>query len=219
MVRADRKMHPYYLCYLELTVVVKPLNVIRVGMLSCGQAKLLDHLNVHQVVAATTINDGMYTTVLDDEEHVEEVVALSVVVVADRGTQSSLHNQGLIGLGRCCTKNLFITIISSRNVSSNSIFIFNIRSTNIPTITSTNVCLFAGAISLHMAKSLAAVALDVEGAACGRGGCNRFSRTCCCRVPVMPKVQCYVCYWWRKVWTSVRPKRMTPWLASMAVVA
>jgi hypothetical protein len=134
-------------------------------MLSCGQAKLLDHLNIHQVVAATTINDGMYMAVLDDKEHVEEVVALSVVVVTSRGTQSSQHNQGLIGLGRCCTKNLFITIISLYNVSSNSIFIFNIRSTNIPTITSSNVCPFAGAISLNMAKPLAAVALDVGGAA------------------------------------------------------
>jgi hypothetical protein len=100
----------------------------------------------------------MYTVVLDDEEHVEEVVALSVVVVTSRGTQSSLHNQGLIGLGHCCTKNLFITI----------------RSTNIPTITSSNVCPFAGAISLNMAKSLAAVALDVGGVACGRGGHSRF---------------------------------------------
>jgi hypothetical protein len=105
-------MHPYCFCYLELTAVVKPLNVMRVGMLSCGQAKLIDHLNVHQVVAATTVNDGMYTAALDNEEHVEEVVALSVVVVTSRGIQSSLHNQGLIGLGRCCTKNLFITIIS-----------------------------------------------------------------------------------------------------------
>jgi hypothetical protein len=71
-------MHPCCFCYLELTAVVKPLNVIRVGMLSCGQAKLLDQLNIHQVVAATTVNDGMYTAVLDDEEHVEEVVALPV---------------------------------------------------------------------------------------------------------------------------------------------
>jgi hypothetical protein len=176
MVRANRKMHPCCFCYLELTVVVKPLNVIRVGMLSCGQAKLLDRLNVHQVVAATIVNDGMYTAVLDDEEHVEEVVALSVVVVTSRGTQSSLHNQGFIGLGRCCTNNLFITLISLCNVSSNSIFIFYIRSTNIPTITSSNVCPFAGAISLNMAKSLAAVALDVGGATCGRGGRSRF---CC----------------------------------------
>jgi hypothetical protein len=145
-------------------------------MLSCGQAKLLDHLNVHQVVAATTVNDGMYTTVLDDEEHVEEVMALSVVVVTSRGTQSSLHNQGIIGLGRCCTKNLFITIISLCNVSSNSIFIVNIRSTNIPTITSSNVCPFAGANSLNMVKSLAALELDVGGVACGRGGRSKF---CC----------------------------------------
>ena len=132
MVRANRKMHPCCFCYLELTAVVKPLNVIRVGMLSCGQAKLLDQLNVHQVVAATTVNDGMYTTVLDDEEHVEEVVALSVVVVTSRGTQSSLHNQGLIGLGRCCTKNLFITIISLYNVSSNSIFILTSEALTYP---------------------------------------------------------------------------------------
>jgi hypothetical protein len=145
-------------------------------MLSCGQAKLLNHLNVHQVVAATTINDGMYTTILDDEEHVEEVVALSIVIVAYRGAQSPLHNQGLIGLYRCCAKNLFITIIGPCNVSSNSIFIFNIRSTNIPTISSSNVCPFTGAISLHMAKSLAAVAPNVGGAACGRGDHIRF---CC----------------------------------------
>jgi hypothetical protein len=60
------------------------------GMLSCGQAKLLNHLNIHQVVAATTINDGMYTAVLNNEEHVEEVVALSDVIVAYCGAQSSL---------------------------------------------------------------------------------------------------------------------------------
>jgi hypothetical protein len=81
-------MHPCYFCYLELTAVVKPLNVIRVGMFSCGQAKLLDHLNVHQVVATTTVNDGMYTVVLDDDEHVEEVVALSVVVVTSRALKA-----------------------------------------------------------------------------------------------------------------------------------
>jgi formaldehyde-activating enzyme involved in methanogenesis len=101
MLRADRKMHPCCLCYLKLTIVVKPLNVIRVALLSCGQAKLLDHFNIHQVVVATIVNDGMYMTVLDDEEYVEEVAVLSVVlVVADRSTQISLHDQGLIGLGR-----------------------------------------------------------------------------------------------------------------------
>jgi hypothetical protein len=143
---------------------------------SCGQAKLLNHLNIHQVAAATTVNDGMYMVVLDIEEHVEEVVALSVVIVTYRGAQSSLHNQGLIGLCRCCAKNLFITIISPYNVSSNSIFIFNMRSTNIPIVSSSNVCPFAGAISMHMAKSLAAVALDVDGATYGRVG---RSRLCC----------------------------------------
>jgi hypothetical protein len=107
---------------------------------------------------------------------VKKCPPLSIVVVVDRGTQSSLHKQGIIGLGRCCTKNLFITIISPCNVTSKSIFILNIRSTNVPTINSSNVYLFARAILSYMAKSLVAVALDVEGAAYGRGGRSRF---CC----------------------------------------
>ena len=76
-----------------------------------GQAKLLDHLNIHQIVAATTINYGMHTAVLDDEKQVEKVVTLAVVVLSNRGTQSSLHNQGLIGAGRIWTKDLLSTVI------------------------------------------------------------------------------------------------------------
>jgi hypothetical protein len=119
----------------------------------------------------------MYTVVLNVEEHVEEVVALLLSSLLHyQGIQRSLHNHGLICLGRYCTKNLFITIINLYNVSSNSICIFNIKSTNIPIVTISNVCPFIGAILLHMSKSLAAVALDFRGAAHGRGGHNRF---CC----------------------------------------
>jgi hypothetical protein len=118
----------------------------------------------------------MYTVVLDDEEHVEKVLALYVVILANCGTQNLLHGQGPICFGHYCAKDLFITIISLSNVSSNNIFIFNIRSTNIPTITSSNLCPFVGEISLHMAKSLVAMALNVEEAVCGRGGHNKF---CC----------------------------------------
>jgi hypothetical protein len=57
-------MYPFYFCYLYLTIVVKPLNVIRMWMLLLGQAKLLDHLKIHQIVATTSINDCMYMAAL-----------------------------------------------------------------------------------------------------------------------------------------------------------
>src|SRR5438105_15853046 len=115
----------------------------------------------------------MDTAVLDDEEHVKKVMALELVVLPDRGTQSSLHNQSPIVHGRSGTKNLISTVIVPCNVSCNNIFIFNIRSTNIPTVASGNVRAkpswsfplpsppFARAIPLHMTKSFAAVALNV----------------------------------------------------------
>jgi hypothetical protein len=59
-------------------------------MLPHGQAKLLDHLNIHQIVAATSINDCMHTTVLDDKQHVEKAVTLAFVVLSNRGAQSSV---------------------------------------------------------------------------------------------------------------------------------
>jgi hypothetical protein len=61
-------------------------------MLPCGQAKLLDHLNIHQTIAATSVNDCMHTTVLDDKKHVEKVVMLVFVILSHRGAQSSVHN-------------------------------------------------------------------------------------------------------------------------------
>jgi hypothetical protein len=61
-------------------------------MLPHGQDKHLDHLNIHQIVAATFVNDCMYTAVLDDKKHVEKVVTLVFLVLSHRGTQSSVHN-------------------------------------------------------------------------------------------------------------------------------
>jgi hypothetical protein len=60
-------------------------------MLPNGQAKLLDHLNIHQIIAATSVNDCMHTAVLDDKKHVEKVVTLAFVVLSQRGTQSSVQ--------------------------------------------------------------------------------------------------------------------------------
>jgi hypothetical protein len=61
-------------------------------MLPRGQAKLLDHLNIHQIVAATSVNDCMHTAVLNNKKHVEKVVTLAFVILSYRGTQSSVHN-------------------------------------------------------------------------------------------------------------------------------
>jgi hypothetical protein len=61
-------------------------------MLSCGQAKPLDYLNIHQIVAATSINDCMYTAVLDDKKHIEKVVTLAFVILSKCGAQSAVHN-------------------------------------------------------------------------------------------------------------------------------
>jgi hypothetical protein len=57
-------------------------------MLPRGQAKLLDHLNIHQIVAATSVNDCVHTAVLDDKKHVEKVVMLAFVVLSYRSAQN-----------------------------------------------------------------------------------------------------------------------------------
>jgi hypothetical protein len=67
-------MHSSNLHYLDLTVVVEPLNIVWMWMCSCSQDKLLDYLTVHQVVAATAIDDGESTTIIDDKEDVKQVV-------------------------------------------------------------------------------------------------------------------------------------------------
>jgi hypothetical protein len=61
-------------------------------MLPREQAKLLDHLNIHQIVVATSVNDCMHTAVLDNKKHVEKVVTLAFIVLSNRGAQSSVHN-------------------------------------------------------------------------------------------------------------------------------
>jgi hypothetical protein len=41
-----------------------------------GQAKLLDQIRTNQIVAAPTINYCTNMTILDDEEHVEQIMVL-----------------------------------------------------------------------------------------------------------------------------------------------
>jgi hypothetical protein len=159
-------MHSNSLCYLDLTAVVEPLNIVWMLMCSRSQAKLLDYLTIYQVVAATTINDGENTTIIDDEEDVKQVVALNLVRVINLCTQRSVHNDGSVMLRVMSAKDLLLThlmiVVVSCNVSCSNIFILSIRNTNIPTINN-GVGTFAWTFLLHVAKSLAAVAPDVRG--------------------------------------------------------
>jgi hypothetical protein len=173
MIRANGKMHSSSLRYLDLTTVVEPLNIIWMWMCSRSQAKLLDYLTVHQVVVDTTVDGGENTTIVDDEEDVKQVVALNLVCVINLFAQRSLHNDGSVMFHGMSAKDnlltrLMITAVSW-NVSCSNIFILNIRSTNIPTISSSDVGTFARTFPLHVAKSLAAVAPDVRGKRGQRG--------------------------------------------------
>jgi hypothetical protein len=167
MIRANEKMHSSRLHYLDLTVVVEPLNIVWMWMCSHNQAKLLDYLTIHQVVVATAVDDGENTTVVDDEEDVKQVVALNLVRVINLCAQRSLHNDGSVIFCGMSVKDLLLTclmiIVISCNVSCSNIFILNIRSTKIPTISSSDIGTFAQTFPLHVAKSLAEVAPDVGG--------------------------------------------------------
>jgi hypothetical protein len=59
------------MCYLGVTTVVKPLNVVWMSMKACRKANLCHEICTHQVVATSSVNDGAYTAVLDDEENLE----------------------------------------------------------------------------------------------------------------------------------------------------
>jgi hypothetical protein len=132
---------------------------------SRSQAKLHDYLTVHQVVAATTINDGENMTIVDDEEDVKQVVALNLVRVINLCAQISWHNDGSVMFRGMNAMDLLLIclmiVVVSCNVSYNNIFILKIRSTNIPTISSSDIGMFAQTFLLHVAMSLAVVALDV----------------------------------------------------------
>jgi hypothetical protein len=136
-------------------------------MCTRNQAKLLDYLTIYQVVAATAVDDSENTTIVNDEEDVKQVVALNFVRVINLCTQRSLRNDGSILVHVMSAKDLLLThlmiVFISYNVSCCNIVILNIRSTNIPTINSSDVGTFARTFPLHVAKFLAAEAHDVGG--------------------------------------------------------
>jgi hypothetical protein len=57
--------------YLSLTTVVEPLNVVRISVSTCRQANLCHKIGTHQIVAASSIDDGTNVAIFDDEENLE----------------------------------------------------------------------------------------------------------------------------------------------------
>jgi hypothetical protein len=90
------KMNLHSLCYLCFTGIIQPLNVVRMWVWACGQAKLLDQIRTHQVIAATGVNDNARSPIVDDEESLEQIVALLLLSLLHLGAKDMLHNNGLV---------------------------------------------------------------------------------------------------------------------------
>jgi hypothetical protein len=132
--------------YHDHTTAVEPPNIVWMWMCSCSQAKLLDYLTVYQAVALTVVDDGENMTIVHNEE-VKQVLALNLVLTINLCTQRSLHNDGSVLVHVMSDKDLLLThlmiVVISCNVSCSNIIILNIRSTNIATVSSSDVGMFA----------------------------------------------------------------------------
>jgi hypothetical protein len=71
MISTNQKVDTCSISYLSLTTVVKPLNVVWMGMSPCRQANLCHKISTRQIVVASSINDGANATILDDKENLE----------------------------------------------------------------------------------------------------------------------------------------------------
>jgi hypothetical protein len=57
--------------YLGLTTVVEPLNVVWMGVSTCHQANLCHKIRTHQIVATSSIDDGVNVAIFGDGENLE----------------------------------------------------------------------------------------------------------------------------------------------------
>jgi hypothetical protein len=54
-----------------LAPVVEPLNVVWMCVSTCRQANLCHKISTHQIVAASSINNGVNASIFDNEENLE----------------------------------------------------------------------------------------------------------------------------------------------------
>src|SRR5512141_1228687 len=131
--------------------------MVRVWMCTCSQAKLLDQIRTHQVVAATSINDHTCTTVVDDEKNLKQIMALQPVMLLYLRAEHPLHNDGSVVRCVITTKNFAILVLNFFFL----LFLFHIGGGDVAIFRS-NIGPLTRAIFLHMPKSLATVALNAS---------------------------------------------------------
>jgi hypothetical protein len=56
---------------LRLTTIVEPLNAVWMSVSKCRQANLCHKISTHQIVAATSIDDGTNAAIFNDEENLK----------------------------------------------------------------------------------------------------------------------------------------------------
>jgi hypothetical protein len=71
MISTNRKVGACCMSDLGLTTVVEPLNVVWMSVSMCCQANLCHKISTHQIVAATSIDDGTNAAVFDNKENLE----------------------------------------------------------------------------------------------------------------------------------------------------
>jgi hypothetical protein len=68
---------------------------------TCHQANLSHKISTHQIVATSSIDDGLNATIFDDEEILEQVMSLKLLGMVHVGSQNLLHDIGfVVVLGR-----------------------------------------------------------------------------------------------------------------------
>jgi len=125
------------------------------GVLMCGQAKILDQIQTHQIIETTSINDDTCTTIVDDKENVEQIMALQLLWLLDLSAKRPLQNDTHVGHGVITSHN-FIALLHNWFIF---IISLNIKCANV-SIFCSNVCPLTGAILLNTTVSLVVAALN-----------------------------------------------------------
>jgi hypothetical protein len=125
-------------------------------MWSCGQAKLLDQIGTHQVVAASSINNHTRASVLDDEESLEQVVALQPLRLLDLRAEHTLNND--VQMARRSFSSMNDTFLNV--VSTILLIVFYTRGADVASIFCRQICPLTRAIVLHVANTMTTVTLN-----------------------------------------------------------
>jgi hypothetical protein len=159
-----------------LNRIIQPLNVVQMWVWVCGQANLLDQIRTNQVVAANGVNHNARSLIVDDEESLEQIVALLLLGLLHLSAKDTLHNNGLVCHRVLGTEggvlNVTLLIVHIGVID----LILNIGGADITSIVGGDVCTLARAILFHVTNSLALVTVNLRSAACGSDGRGTLGR-------------------------------------------